>query len=149
MPGYHVAQFNVATMREPLDHPEMRGFVDQLERLNRLADASPGFVWRLQDASGDSTAMRPMGDTVLLNMSVWESIEALHAYTYRSDHAKAFAARKQWFIPSGARDLVLWWHPAGSIPTVDEARRRLDLIRAEGPCADAFDFKNRMPPPAA
>ena len=81
MNEYHLAQFNVATMRYPLAHPEMTGFVDALDRINRLADVSPGFVWRLQDDSGDSTDMRPVGETVLINMSLWESVEALHAYT--------------------------------------------------------------------
>jgi len=147
MTEHHIVQFNVATMRFPLDHPEMQGFVEQIERLNRLAEESEGFVWRLQDPSGDSTAMRPMGDTVLINMSMWESIDALHSYTYRSDHGKAFAARKLWFEPSNQRDLVLWWHPAGSTPTVTEAERRLALIRSEGPCAEAFDFKHRVAPP--
>jgi hypothetical protein len=145
---YHLAQFNVATMRHPLDHPEMQGFVDALDRINRLADVSPGFVWRLQDDSGDSTAMRPMGETILLNMSVWESMEALHTYTYKSDHRFVFAARKEWFQPSSTKDLVLWWHPAGSTPTVDEARVLLEQIRLFGPCEGAFNFKHAIPPPS-
>jgi heme-degrading monooxygenase HmoA len=145
---YHLAQFNVATMRFPLDHPEMREFVAQLDTINRLADESPGFVWRLQDTSGNSTAMRPMGERVLLTMSVWESIDALHAYTYRSDHRKLFAARKNWSEPTGQRDLVLWWTPAGEIPSVEEAQTRLEQIRLFGPCQGAFDFKHRVPPPA-
>lgn len=145
---YHLAQFNVATMRFPLDHPEMREFAAQIDSINRLADESPGFVWRLQDTSGNSTAMRPMGEHVLLNMSVWESIDALHAYTYRSEHRKLFAARKTWFEPSGQRDLVLWWTPAGEIPSVEEAQTRLEQIRLFGPCQGAFDFKHRVPPPA-
>lgn len=146
-PRYHLAQFNVATMRFPLDRPEMKGFVDELERINRLADVSPGFVWRLQDTSGDSTAIRPLGERILLNMSTWESIDALHAYAYRSDHRKVFAARKQWFEQSPQRDLVLWWHPAETNPTVEEALVRLEQIRLFGPCAGAFDFKHRLPPP--
>ena len=126
----------------------MQGFVDALDRINRLADVSPGFVWRLQDDSGDSTAMRPMGETILLNMSVWESMEALHTYTYKSDHRFVFAARKEWFQPSSTKDLVLWWHPAGSTPTVDEARVLLEQIRLFGPCEGAFNFKHAIPPPS-
>lgn len=146
-PRYHLAQFNVAKMRFPLDHPEMKGFVEELERINRLAEESPGFVWRLKDDSGDSTSIRPLGDDILLNMSSWESIEALHAYTYRSDHRKVFAARKAWFETTPTRDLVLWWYPADTVPSVDEAIVRLEQIRLFGPCRDAFDFKHRMPPP--
>lgn len=149
MNEYHLAQFNVATMRYPLDHPEMRGFVDALDRINRLADVSPGFIWRLQDESGDSTDMRPVGDTVLINMSLWESVEALYAYTYKSDHRFLFAARKDWFEPSKTRDLVLWWHPAGSTPTVAEALVRLEQIRLFGPCKGAFNFKHAEPPPGS
>jgi hypothetical protein len=145
--GYHLAQFNVATMRHPLDHPEMQGFVEALDRINKLADKSPGFVWRLQDYTGDSTDIRPMGDTILLNMSLWESVEALHAYTYKSDHRFVFAARKEWFEPSTTRDLVLWWHPAGSIPSVEEAQVRLEQIRLFGPCEGAFNFKHALPAP--
>ena len=144
---YHLAQFNVATMRHPLDDPEMQGFIDALDRINQLAGVSPGFVWRLQDNTGDSTGIRPMGATILLNMSLWKSVEALHAYTYKSDHRFVFAARKDWFEPSATRDLVMWWHPAGTIPTVEEARVRLEQIRLFGPCEGAFNFKHALPPP--
>jgi len=149
MSTYHLAQFNVATMRYPLDHPAMQGFVEALDTINRLADVSPGFVWRLQDEKGDSTDIRPVGETVLINMSLWESVEALHAYTYKSDHRFLFAARKEWFVPSSTRDLVLWWHPAGSIPTVEEALVRLEQIRLFGPCEGAFNFKHALPPPGS
>ena len=146
---YHLAQFNVATMRYPLDHPAMQGFVEELYRINRLADLSPGFVWRLRDESDNSTEIRPLGDTALVNMSLWESIDALHDYTYRSDHRILFAARKAWFEPSSTRDLVLWWHPAGtSPPTIEEAIVRLGQIRLFGHCAGAFDFKHRLAAPA-
>ncbi len=136
-------------MRYPLDHPAMQGFVEALDTINRLADVSPGFVWRLQDEKGDSTDIPPVGETVLINMSLWESVEALHAYTYKSEHRFLFAARKEWFEPSSTRDLVLWWHPAGSIPTVEEALVRLEQIRLFGPCEGAFTFKHALPPPGS
>jgi len=147
--AYHLAQFNVARMRHALDHPEMQGFVEQLDRINQLADVSPGFVWRLRDDTDTSTEMRPMGKTTLINMSLWESVEALHAYSYKSDHRIVFAARKNWFEPSSTRDLVLWWHPVGSIPSVEEAIVRLEQIRLFGPCEGAFDFKHRLVAPGA
>ncbi|MEQ8247958.1 MAG: DUF3291 domain-containing protein [Alphaproteobacteria bacterium] len=147
MGAYHLAQFNVATMRHPLDHPTMQGFVAELDRINRLADVSPGFVWRLRDDSDNSTGLRPMGHKTLVNMSLWASIDALHDYTYRSDHRLVFAARKDWFETSTTRDLVLWWHPAGTTPTVQEAIVRLEQIRLFGPCAGAFNFKHRLGPP--
>ncbi len=149
MATYHLAQFNVARMRHALDHPEMQGFVEELDRINQLADVSPGFVWRLRDDTDNSTEMRPMGKTTLINMSLWESVEALHAYSYKSDHGIVFAARKSWFEPAATRDLVLWWHPAGSIPTVEEAIVRLEQIRLFGPCEGAFDFKHRLAAPGA
>ena len=98
MPAYHLAQFNVARMRAPIDSPVMEGFVSQLERINAIAEQTPGFVWRLQTAEGDATALRPYDDPMLLvNMSVWESLAALHGYVYKSPHVGPLRERKSWF----------------------------------------------------
>ncbi len=91
---YHLAQLNIATMREPLESPSMADFVANLERINGLADASPGFVWRLKDDTGDAaTAIRPLGEDILVNMSVWESVESLHQFAFRTAHAEIMRRR--------------------------------------------------------
>jgi heme-degrading monooxygenase HmoA len=146
-PDWHIAQINVAIMRRPLDHPEMAGFVARLEAVNALADESPGFVWRLQDEEGDATSFRPFGEELLINMSVWQSIEALHAYTYKSAHSGVFKRRKQWFEMPERDHLTLWWIPEGTHPTLEQARERLDHLRAHGPTQTAFTFKMRFAAP--
>ena len=145
---HHLAQFNVGRMRAPIDDPVMEGFRSQLDRINALADQSPGFVWRLQTESGDATAIRAYADPlVIVNMSVWESLEALHQYVYQSPHVGPLRDRKQWFEPATAPILVLWWVPAGHLPTVEEAMERLEHLRAEGPSQRAFTFREPFPPP--
>jgi hypothetical protein len=140
--GHHLAQLNIGRVRHPLDHPEMRGFVEQLDYINAIADASTGFVWRLQTEDGNATAFRPFGeDDMLANMSVWKSVEALYDYTYRSDHLAVMRGRRQWFEPLGSPHMVLWWIPAGHIPTLEEAIERLERLRRNGPTPDAFDFR--------
>ncbi len=144
---YHIAQFNLAAQRHPIDHPGMADFVAQLDEINALAEQSPGFVWRLKDDSGNATAMRPAGADMLINMSVWESIDALFAYTYKSDHVRVFRERGRWFERSDEPQLVLWWTPAGEIPSAEEGVRRLEHLRAHGPSPHAFTLKARFDPP--
>jgi len=140
--AHNLAQLNIGRMRHPLDHPEMQGFVEQLDYINAIADATAGFVWRLQTEDGDATAIRPFADDdLLVNMSVWESIDALYEYVYRSDHLKVLRERRQWFQRMDVAHMVLWWIPAGHIPTVDEAIARLEQLRLHGPGPNAFDFK--------
>ena len=149
-PRFQLAQANIAKMRAPLESPVMDGFRTQLERINAIADASPGFVWRLQSAAGDATAIRAFEDPLMLvNMSVWESLEALHAYVYKSDHVGPLRGRRAWFEPLTQASLVLWWIPAGHEPTVAEARERFELLNARGPTAEAFTFREPFPPPGA
>lgn len=146
MTDYHLAQLNIAKLKFALDAPEMAGFVDQLEAINALADDAPGFVWRLQTDEGDATAIDYFGPDYLVNMSVWESIKALHDYVYRSSHREVLARRKEWFDYLQQAYSVLWWIPKGHIPTVEEAGDRLDRLRNEGPNAKAFTFKQAYPP---
>ena len=147
--AYHLAQINIATILAPLDAPIMAGFVEQLEPLNALADASPGFIWRLQDEAGDATSIRVFEDEcILLNMSVWESMEALRDYVYRSAHLGLLRDRKQWFEVPSEPHLALWWIPAGSLPTPQEAKARLEHLRRHGPTPEAFTFKHAFPAPA-
>jgi hypothetical protein len=147
--AYHVAQYNIARLIAPLDDPRIAGFVAALEPINRLGDESPGFVWRHQTADGNSTSVRVRGDPlILINFSVWESIEAMFEYTYRSAHADIFRRRREFFEASELPQLVLWWVPAGHEPSVEEAEERLDYLRRHRPSPYAFGFKSRFAPPS-
>lgn len=128
----------------------MTEFVAALEPLNALADRSPGFVWRLQTDAGDATAVRAFDDErMLVNLSVWQSLEALRAFVYRGPHRELLRRRQRWFEAMREACLVLWWVPAGHTPSLDEACSRLALLRAHGPTASAFDFRATFPPPAS
>ncbi|MBV8212062.1 MAG: DUF3291 domain-containing protein [Verrucomicrobia bacterium] len=147
-PRWHLAQLNIGRVRAPMTDSLMAGFVAELEPVNALADSAPGFVWRLQTEAGDATAIRPYDDdTILINMSVWETVEALKAFVYRTHHADVMRQREQWFERLDTYFIVLWWIPAGTIPTVLEAKLRLDHLRHHGESADAFSFKKVFSPP--
>jgi Domain of unknown function (DUF3291) len=149
LPGFHLAQLNVAVMREPLDSPVMADFVANLDRINELAEGSPGFVWRLQTEEGDATGLRPLGDLMLVNMSVWRDAESLSDYVYRSAHVEIMRRRREWFERMKEAFAVLWWVPRGHRPDIAEAIDRLELLRAEGPTAGAFTFRTAFSPPDA
>lgn len=150
MTGHHLAQFNVALQRFSLSTPDMAEFNALLKPINELAEAAPGFVWRLTgEGSDDATAVRPYGDLVIINYSVWESVEALWNFTYRSGHLAVMQRRRDWFHRMGEPHLVLWWVPVGQRPTLDEGVERLEQLRADGPGPAAFTFRERHPPPAA
>jgi hypothetical protein len=146
--AFHLAQFNVARLRAPLTDPSIADFVAGLDLMNALADASPGFVWRLAEGpDGDATTVRPLDPDVIVTMSVWESIESLRAFSYQSGHLDYLRRRREWFLPHGLpAALVLWWVPAGHIPTVAEGCERLDLVAA-GPSPAAFTFRQTFPAP--
>jgi hypothetical protein len=134
-------------MKGPLDGPVMAGFVARLDEINALADKSPGFVWRLQTSEGNSTYLRPYDDDrILFNMSVWETIEALRQYVYRTAHAEMFRQRQAWFEKFEGAYVALWWAPAGHTPSIDEAKERLAYLEAHGPTQFAFTFKAAFPP---
>lgn len=146
MTHLHIAQVNIARMNAPLDDPVMAGFVARLEEINALADRSPGFVWRLQTFEGNATYLRPYDDDrILFNLSVWESIEHLQQYVYRSAHAELLWQRHEWFEKFTAAYITLWWVPAGHIPGVDEAKKRLAHLDTHGPTPFAFTFKKTFP----
>ena len=145
-PGHHLAQVNVARMRESLDRPSMRAFVDGLEPINALADAAPGFVWRLQTDDGDATALRVFDDDMMIvNMSVWESVEALRAFVFRSDHASYLRRRSEWFERLADAPTALWWIAEGETPTIEDAKARLDSLRRRGPSPEAFTLRDVVP----
>ena len=145
MSGYHLAQLNIAKMKFAIDSPELADFVARLEDVNALADDSPGFVWRLQTEAGDATAIDYFGPDYLVNMSVWEDVESLHRYVYRSAHNEVMALRKQWFDRMLEAYSVLWWIPAGTIPTIAQADERLQNLRQNGPSVESFTFKQVFP----
>jgi hypothetical protein len=144
---YQLAQLNIALARGPMDGPVMADFAAALEPINALADAAPGFVWRLQTDDGDATAIRPYEDErMMVNMSVWTSIETLRAFVYTSGHTPVMRNRKQWFA-SLETYLVLWWVPVGHEPTIAEAKERLQHLGERGPTPYAFTFRRSFPAP--
>ena len=146
---FHIAQFNKAEMRYPLEDERMAEFTSRLDDINVLAEESPGFVWRLKDDSGDATRIRPLGEDWLINMSVWTGIAALRNFTYKSRHVELLRGTEAWFKPASAPRLVLWWVRAGTTPSIDEARARLDHLLLKGPSARAFTFGDPYPPTRA
>jgi GNAT superfamily N-acetyltransferase len=145
-PGeYHIAQLNISALLAPIDDPSIADFADNLERINAIGDGSPGFVWRLQTDDGDATAIRPYPDPmVIVNMTVWTSIAALKEFAYRTEHADFLARRREWFV-TGSSGVALWWTRAGDLPTIVEAKRRLEFLERLGPSPYAFRFAR---PPA-
>jgi len=145
--GFHLAQVNIGRARGAMTDPVMADFVASLPEINALADASPGFVWRLQTEDGDATAVRPYEDTgILINLSVWEDLEALRAYVYRSAHAGVMRRRREWFERFERVYVALWWVPGGHHPTVAEAVERLGHLERHGPTPFAFSFGEAFGP---
>ena len=146
--NYHLAQINIGRLVAPLDDPQIAGFVSQLDPINALADSAPGFVWRLKSESGNATDIAYSDDPfVIVNMSVWKSIEDLLAFAYRSDHAKVFRDRAKWFEKADKPNYCLWWIPAGHVPTVAEGRERLEHYQRHGATPYSFWFSQRFPQP--
>lgn len=144
---YQIAQLNIATLIAPIDSPQLADFVANLDRINALADSSPGFVWRLQTEEGDATGIDFFGSDKIVNLSLWDSVESLHNYVYRSAHIEVLRRKKEWFDKMSEAFMVLWWVPAGHIPSVEEAALKLNTLRELGPTAEAFTFKKAFPSP--
>jgi Domain of unknown function (DUF3291) len=121
----------------------MSGFVARLDELNALADRSPGFVWRLQTSAGNATYFRPYphDERILMNMSVWETIEVLRHYVYKMSHLELLRQRETWFEKFVGVYMALWWVPAGHRPGIDEATKRLAHLDKYGPTEFAFTFQ--------
>jgi hypothetical protein len=145
---YHLAQINVGRLRAPIDDPQIAEFADALEEINAIADASPGFVWRLQTDDGNATGIQTTDDPLfLINMSVWETPDTLFDYVYRSEHVDFMRKRNDWFDRMHEPHMCLWWVPAGEVPTPKEGLRRLEQLRRDGPTPDSFSFRHRYRPP--
>lgn len=151
-PTHHLAQYNVGRLRRPLDHDETAEFVAALEPINAIAEASPGFVWRLQDDSGASSsfvAVKGIDDPlVVVNYSIWTDLESLQHFMYKSGHASYLRRRTEWFERTSDATAVCWWIPAGTIPHVDEAQRRLERLQADGPSVEGWPLREPHPPPS-
>src|SRR5690554_341581 len=145
---YQIAQLNIATLMAPIDSPQLSDFVANLDRINALAEDSPGFVWRLQTDEGDATGIDYFGSDKIVNLSLWDSVEALHNYVYRSAHVEIMRRKKEWFQKMGQAYMVLWWVPAGHIPSIEEAAEKLNILREHGPTVKAFTFKKAFPAPS-
>ncbi|MDR6532630.1 hypothetical protein J2800_003388 [Caulobacter rhizosphaerae] len=144
---FHLAQVNIGRLRAPIDHPMIKDFADNLDPINALAEASPGFVWRLTGDGNNATDLQPFDDAlVAINMSVWTDVPSLGAYVYRSGHVQFMRRRREWFEHMDLY-MVLWWVPAGHRPTIEEAKAKLALLEAHGPTPEAFTFKIPFPAP--
>jgi hypothetical protein len=148
MGKYHIAQVNIGRVKAPVEDPIMAGFMARLDEINALAEGSPGFVWRLQTDAGNATYFRPYpdDDSVLINMSVWETIESLRHYVYKTAHAELLRQREAWFEKFSGTYMVLWWVPVGHRPGMDEATQRLAHLEKHGPTQFAFRFKKTFEP---
>ena len=141
-----LAQFNIALPVAPLTSPELADFMGGLERVNAIADAAPGFVWRLQTEDGDATAIRPYADDrLLVNLGAWTSVEALAAFVYSGEHRAFMARRREFFVPMREPYQVLWWTEA--LPTVEDGVARLQHLRDHGLSPHAFTFRRPFPAP--
>ncbi len=148
MATFHLTQVNIAKAKGSMDSPVMKGFVDQLDYINQLAENSPGFVWRLQTEEGDATDISAFEDElIIINMSVWQTYDDLKQYVYSGEHLSALKQKKDWFDKLEGSHLALWWIPAGSIPTVEDAKQALALLDTQGPTEKSFTFAWPFPAP--
>ena len=136
--SFHLAQVNIARMLAPLTDPVMAGFVARLAEINRVAESSPGFIWRLIGDAG------PFDAEILFNLSVWESPDALKQFVYRTSHIELLAGREQWFQRLDGPSIALWWIPAGATPSITEACARLEHLRDHGDSPYAFRFQSEF-----
>jgi hypothetical protein len=147
MSQYHIAQINIARMLAPIDGPVMADFVAQLAPINALAEESPGFVWRLQSEGGDATSIKVYDDEmIIINLTVWESVEALREYVYKSAHSRVMRDRRRWFEKFEGPYYALWWVSAGHVPDPQDGKERLEYLREHGDSAFAFSFKKVFDP---
>lgn len=137
----HVAHVNVASLKYPADDPRVKPFFDGVPEMNALAERSSGFVWRLDDAEEEARAPEIFDEpNLLVALSVWESVEALEQFVYRSAHGGFVRQRTDWFKPRNGANKALWWIQAGQRPTLVEASHRLEWLTLNGPGDVAFGF---------
>ncbi|MBT8141343.1 MAG: DUF3291 domain-containing protein [Gammaproteobacteria bacterium] len=148
MTSFHLAQINIAHAKADMESSLMQGFVERLDEINALADQSPGFVWRLQDDEGNATSIQAFSDPkVIVNLSVWENIDALKTFVYQTAHLELLQNKQSWFDHAFEAHLALWWVPVGHIPDLTEGKNRLRLLQQLGPGSGAFSFAKPFAPP--
>ncbi|MGF1850834.1 DUF3291 domain-containing protein [Vibrio satsumensis] len=140
-----LAQLNIALAKYPLDAPEIKEFVDNLELVNGIAESSEGFVWRLKDESGDATKIQAFDDpNMIVNMSVWDSVDSLKNFMFRTHHRDFMRRKGDWFHRLPEDTYVLWWIEEDHIPTLEEAIERLEHLREISDTPYAFTFKTNF-----
>ena len=144
MSELHLAEVNIAKRLAPMDDPIMQDFVNNVDNMNAIADAAEGFIWRLQDEDKDEAIHVFQDDSLIVNMSVWESLECLFNYTYNSGHIEVFKRKKEWFSKMKMMHMAFWYVPEGYEPTFQEAKDRLDYLNTYGDTPYAFSFKNKF-----
>lgn len=148
--AHELAQVNIARLKAPLDSPQLKDFVDNLDPVNADAEAADGFVWRLKGDSGDATDVSVFGDEwLIINLTMWRDTNALTAYMYQGRHREMLARRREWFERVQEAMTALWWIPTGHRPTVAEAESRLLHLRTNGPTPYAFTLRTSFPPQGA
>lgn len=149
MEKFQLAQINIGRIKGvTIEDPVMKEFVDNLDRVNQLAESSKGFVWRLKDENNNATHINPYNDEqVIINISVWETIEDLETFVYKTFHTDFLRRRKEWFQTYGSAYFAMWWIPVGHFPGITEATEKLDYLQRNGASAFVFDFKNKFPHP--
>ena len=147
MPAYHIAQLNLAKAKYSLDDPRMGGFVKQLAAVNSEGENSSGFVWILKDETGTAVNFNLFDDpSLLVNLTVWHDIESMKQFVYNGLHQKVFKERRQWFDAMDKAHLAMWWVPQGHIPTLLEAKDKMETLWAYGPSKEVFTFRKIFSP---
>jgi len=140
-----LAQLNIAKAKYALDQPQIKDFVDNLEMVNATAESSDGFIWRLTDESGDATSIVAFDDpSILVNMSVWTDVNSLKNFMFRTHHRDFMRRKVEWFVPFVGDSYVLWWIEDNTIPTIEQAKKRLMHLRENGDSPVAFTFKSNF-----
>ncbi|MFI1773622.1 DUF3291 domain-containing protein [Thalassobellus citreus] len=144
MSKFHLAQVNIAKILAPMDDPIMQDFVNNVDKMNAIADDADGFVWRLKDEDKEEAIRVFQDDSIIINMSVWENLESLFNYTYNSGHIEVFKRKKEWFSKMKMMHMAFWYIPEGYEPTFEDANTRLDYINTHGDTPFAFSFKSKF-----
>ena len=143
----HLAQVNIAKMKDPIDSPMMADFVNNLDRINALAEYSEGFIWRLKDEDNNATSVKVFdNDFLIINLSVWENAELLKNYVYNSLHVEILKRKKEWFEKMDQMHMALWYVEKGIFPSPIEAKEKLEYLRAHGETPLSFSFKSKFIP---
>ena len=141
---FYIAEFNISRLKAPLDSPMMKEFVDFLDPVNRFAEDSPGYVWRLAAPNGQASSYLPPAyddEMIVTNLTIWKDIQSLRNFAYKTVHTYFLRSRKKWFEQAADPQVVLWWIPKGHLPTVEEAKQKLRCLQENGPTAEAFTFQ--------